>query len=134
LAEDNPETNFCLVGKDIYILDSMAFFVSLSGLKYQMAILNSKTIFFYVNKIVHQYGFSGFRLSNQYVEIMPIPPITSSNQPISIQIEALVDKIISIKKQNPLTDTSELEREIDRLVYQLYGLTDEEIRIVEGQR
>jgi len=30
-------------------------------------------------------------------------------------------------------DTSGLESEIDRLVYQLYGLTEEEIRIVEGK-
>lgn len=29
--------------------------------------------------------------------------------------------------------TSSLEPEIDRLVYQLYGLTDEEIKIVEGK-
>ena len=35
------------------------------------------------------------------------------------------------KKYNPSADTSALESEIDRLVYQLYGLTDEEIKIVE---
>ena len=37
------------------------------------------------------------------------------------------------KEENPSADTSALESEIDRLVYQLYGLTDEEIRIVEGK-
>ena len=44
----------------------------------------------------------------------------------------LVDRVLTIKNQAPSADTSALESEIDRLVYQLYGLTDEEIRIIEG--
>jgi len=124
------EPTFCLVGSNIFTLDSMAFFTG-NNLKYIMAILNSKLIYKYVEMIVHQYGFTGFRLSNQYVEIMPIPPITPSNQSIVQQIEELVDKIISAKKENPLADTSQWEQDIDRLVYSLYGLTEEEIEIVE---
>jgi len=42
-----------------------------------------------------------------------------------------MDKILAAKKQNPQADTSEWEREIDRLVYQLYQLTEEEIKIIE---
>jgi hypothetical protein len=38
---------------------------------------------------------------------------------------------LKAKKSDPAADTSTLEAEIDRLVYELYGLTDEEIRIVE---
>jgi hypothetical protein len=45
---------------------------------------------------------------------------------------SLVDQILSGKKENPQADTGTPEREIDRLVYELYGLTNEEIRIVEG--
>ena len=44
----------------------------------------------------------------------------------------LVERILAAKRTNPQADTSELEREIDQLVYQLYGLTEEEIRIVES--
>jgi type II restriction/modification system DNA methylase subunit YeeA len=47
------------------------------------------------------------------------------------QIESLVDAILSAKKENPAADTSALEQQIDHLVYRLYNLTDEEIRIVE---
>jgi len=36
------------------------------------------------------------------------------------------------KKRDPKTDITALEREIDRLVYELYGLTEDEIAIVEG--
>ena len=42
-----------------------------------------------------------------------------------------VIKILKAKGVNPSADTSALESEIDRLVYQLYGLTEEEIRIVK---
>jgi len=41
----------------------------------------------------------------------------------------LINQILSAKKENPATDTSALEREIDGLVYGLYGLTEEEIGI-----
>ena len=70
----------------------------------------------------------------------------NANQPIVAQIEALVDKNLAAKHpvspmashpstrgEYPQTDTSHWEREIDRLVYQLYGLTDDEIKIIEGQ-
>ena len=45
----------------------------------------------------------------------------------------LVETIISKKKQDKNSDTTVLEHEIDQLVYKLYGLTDEEIAIVEGR-
>lgn len=43
-----------------------------------------------------------------------------------------VDRILAAKKANPLADTIAEEQEIDRLVYDLYGLTEDEIKIVEG--
>lgn len=48
-------------------------------------------------------------------------------------IAEIVDKIIAAKKANPQADTTAWEREIDELVYRLYDLTDEEIKIVEGK-
>ncbi|MFW6307314.1 MAG: type II restriction endonuclease [Campylobacterales bacterium] len=43
-----------------------------------------------------------------------------------------MDKILEDKKQNPQADTKELEKQIDEMVYELYGLSREEIEIVEG--
>lgn len=48
----------------------------------------------------------------------------------------LVNKILATKKADTTSDTSdtsELEHEIDELVYELYGLTEDEIAIVEGK-
>ena len=46
----------------------------------------------------------------------------------------LVDSILSAKNADPSADTSALEAQIDRLCYTLYGLTDEEIAVVEDGR
>ncbi len=54
------------------------------------------------------------------------------DEPIVKQIEAPVDKILETKNQNPSADISHLEKQIDQLVYELYGLTQEEIKIIEN--
>ncbi len=50
----------------------------------------------------------------------------------NLLIIAIVDKILTAKRAEPQADTSPLEGEIDQLVYQLYGLTEDEVKIVEG--
>jgi len=57
-----------------------------------------------------------------------------NNELILNQMESLVDQILSAKKQKPETDTSHLEYQIDQLVYQLYNLTPNEIKIIEGEK
>jgi hypothetical protein len=54
----------------------------------------------------------------------------SKEQRVEITIQ--VEEILRIKKENPAADTSSLEAEIDQLVYRLYGLTEEEIVVVES--
>ena len=44
-----------------------------------------------------------------------------------------MDKILAAKKANPQADTIKEEAEIDRLVYALYGLSEDEIKTVEGK-
>ncbi|MGB4292283.1 MAG: hypothetical protein WBJ37_05300 [Bacteroidales bacterium] len=45
-----------------------------------------------------------------------------------------MDKILAATKQDKNADMSQWEREIDRLVYRLYGLSEEEIKIIEENR
>ena len=47
-------------------------------------------------------------------------------------VERLVDRILAAKQRDAKADVNALERAIDELVYGLYGLTPEEIKIVEG--
>ncbi|MFK2557624.1 hypothetical protein ACIX1X_08480 [Bacteroides fragilis] len=49
------------------------------------------------------------------------------------RIEYLVSRILVIKQENPLSDTTIDEQEIDLLVYKLYDLTYDEVLIVDPQ-
>ncbi|OOQ29819.1 type IIG restriction enzyme/methyltransferase [Helicobacter pylori] len=69
--------------------------------------------------------------SKDKIERLPIPKITEKNQELADKIIALVDKILKSKEKDPKANTQGLEKEIDALVYQLYNLTDEEIKIIE---
>ncbi|GAA9849526.1 class I SAM-dependent DNA methyltransferase [Helicobacter pylori] len=98
-----------------------------------LGILNSKLMtYFYKKKFfpTHMQG-GAFGFDTLSVETLPIPKIIKSNQPTADKIIALVDKILALKEKDPKANTKELEKEIDALVYQLYHLTDEEIKIIE---
>lgn len=63
------------------------------------------------------------------LKLLPIPVITSENKTIAGQIEALVDRIISLKKQGVHTEL--MERQVDELVYEIYGLSEGDKKTVE---
>ncbi|MCQ2936053.1 Eco57I restriction-modification methylase domain-containing protein [Helicobacter pylori] len=98
-----------------------------------LGVLNSKLMtYFYKKKFfpTHMQG-GAFGFDTLSVETLPIPQITKSNKPTADKIIVLVDKILKLKEKDPKANTQELEKEIDALVYQLYHLTDEEIKIIE---
>ena len=64
------------------------------------------------------------------IKNIPIPKATIEQQK---QVAEIVDAILNEKKKNGNADTSDMEQEIDRLVYKLYNLTDEEIAVIEGK-
>lgn len=97
-------------------------------LKYVLGLLNSKLYDFIYNKISgDKQTFQRIILEN--VKQLPIPTATPAQQQ---PIIALVNKILAAKKANPQEDTSAWERDIDGLVYELYGLTEDEVKVVEG--
>ncbi|WQS57196.1 class I SAM-dependent DNA methyltransferase [Helicobacter pylori] len=99
-------------------------------IKYLTALLNSKCIYFAMRKFYMGGGIEG-ELKTNNLEKIPIPQITEKNQELADKIIVLVDKILQAKAKDPKTNTQRLEKEIDALVYQLYNLTDEEIKIIE---
>jgi hypothetical protein len=105
------------------------FFITGKNLKYLLSVLNSKVAKWYFNEISTSSGMGTNRWLKYKIEQLPIKDISEKQQ---IPFVNLVNQILAAKKQDPAADTSALEKEIDQLVYQLYGLTEEEIRIVEG--
>ena len=102
----------CLLKNDFY------------SIEFILGLLNSKLLDFIYCKL-----FMGWQITIPALNILPIPKIDTLFQR---PIVSLVKQILSIKKTNRNADVSDLEYEIDQLVYQLYGLTDDEIKAVEG--
>ena len=101
-----------------------------NNLLFLLPLINSKVCQFFIRK------FAAPRLGDSFIETkithllkFPIPPATEAQRH---SIIALVDNILAAKQANPQADTSEWEREIDKKVYKLYGLTDDEVKVVEG--
>ncbi|GAA8676667.1 hypothetical protein HpBT339_07580 [Helicobacter pylori] len=99
-----------------------------------LGVLNSKLMtYFYKKKFfpTHMQG-GAFGFDTLSVETLPIPQITKSNKPTADKITDGAKAILALKEKDPKANTLELEKEIDALVYQLYNLTDEEIKIIEN--
>ncbi len=99
-------------------------------IKYITALLNSKCIYFAMRKFYMGGGIEG-ELKTNNLEKIPIPKITPENQELARKITDGTKAILEAKEKDPKANTQKLEKEIDTLVYQLYNLTDEEIKIIE---
>ena len=99
--------------------------------KFVLALLNSKALDYYYRKKFSTKKEDVFPEIQTYLyEQLPIPRVSEVQQQPIVE---LVDKIISYKRINPLTDTSEWERQIDKLVYDLYDLDDNERKLIEEE-
>ncbi|EKN2978619.1 Eco57I restriction-modification methylase domain-containing protein [Campylobacter coli] len=117
-----------------FILDSMfsITFYSNINLKYLIANLNSSISKFWIKNNAATLG-DGIYGAKIYIEKLPIPKINSKNQKLVDELINLVDEILKAKEQNKNANTQELENKINSLVYKLYNLTEEEIKIIENK-
>ncbi len=96
---------------------------------YILGILNSTMFHYYASRVFVGKQNGWYEVQPTALEAFPIPT-TSDHAPI----ETLVERILTLKRSDPHANVSALEAEIDWLVYQLYGLSEEEIAIVEGKQ
>jgi hypothetical protein len=100
------------------------------GLKLVLGILNSPLAFFYVKQKYPASSYNqGTTFTKEMINDLPVPEIATSDR---AKLVSLVDRIIAATQRNAGEEIAALQRDIDRLVYVLYGLTKEEIAIVEG--
>ena len=98
-------------------------------IKFVLALLNSKLLDFYYKKKFSTKKEEAFPEIQTYLyEQLPLPIV---NQEQQNKVISIVDTILQLKRGNNNADTSSLENEINVIVYDLYGLTDAEIKIIE---
>jgi len=97
-----------------------------------LAILGSNTCATYFkssNINLDRKAFPKLNVNN--LETFPIPEISDEIKEI---LENKVTEILDAKKSDITVDTTLQEKEIDQMVYSLYGLTEEEIQVIEGDK
>ena len=114
--------------------------------KYVLGLLNSRLLDFFLKKVSTTMRGGYFRYFTQFIEKLPIRSIDFANpreKAAHERMVKLVDAMLLLHKQLLETDSAgrrvfqrqidATDAEIDRLVYALYGLTDEEVAIVESE-
>ncbi|UOR87612.1 class I SAM-dependent DNA methyltransferase [Helicobacter pylori] len=116
-----------------FYAEATSFILTGEHLHYLLGMLHSKLITFAFKTFYAGGGLgeSGYRYKKAFIERLPIPKITPQNQKLAHKITDCAKAILEAKEKDPKANTQELEKEIDALVYQLYNLTDEEIKIIE---
>ncbi len=104
-------------------IDKTCFMMVGSNLKYVIGILSSRLIDYVFRFSFQKLGGKGIEMAKIYMDTLPLP-LPSTNPEIAKQIEKLV--------QQRLRGDISAEQHIDNLVYQLYGLSNEEIEYIEG--
>ncbi|MFB1293228.1 class I SAM-dependent DNA methyltransferase [Helicobacter pylori] len=126
---DNGE---CELG--YFYAEATSFILTGEHLHYLLGMLHSKLITFAFKTFYAGGGLgeSGYRYKKAFIERLPIPQITEKNQELADKITDSAKQILALKEKDPKANTQKLEKEIDALVYRLYHLTDEEIKIIEN--
>ncbi|EAL7915235.1 class I SAM-dependent DNA methyltransferase, partial [Campylobacter jejuni] len=130
-----PETTqgayFVYDNKGIF-LEKTAFFIVCENLKYLLGLLSSNLITYYYKNFSQgcKLGIKGYQYNKHALENLPLPKINSKNEKLANELISLVDEILKAKEQDKNANTQELENKINSLVYKLYNLTEEEIKII----
>ncbi|HEB7696140.1 TPA: class I SAM-dependent DNA methyltransferase [Campylobacter coli] len=126
---------FYLDTKLNFYAEATSFILTGENLKYLIAFLNNDFVAFIFKTFYAggNLGENGFRYKKAFLEKLPIPKINSKNEKLANELINLVDEILKVKEQDKNANTQELENKINSLVYKLYNLTEEEIKIIENK-
>ncbi|EAK9946431.1 class I SAM-dependent DNA methyltransferase [Campylobacter lari] len=133
-----PETTqgayFVYDNKGIF-LEKTAFFIVCENLKYLLGLLSSNLITYYYKNFSQgcKLGIKGYQYNKHALENLPLPKINSKNEKLANEFVSLVDEILKAKEQDKNADTKTQEDKINSIVYKLYNLNEEEIKIIENK-
>jgi hypothetical protein len=116
---------------------------------YVLGLLNSRLLDYYLQSISSPFRHGWYAYNKQYIERLPIRRINFDDPPDVARhdrVVALVEEMLRLQREKAAAETrlldsrhdlarqiERLDAQVDALVYELYGLTEEEIAIVEGR-
>ena len=124
----SPRGRFAYSDSEIYC-NQKAFIMTGTSLKYLCAVLNSRPVTWIMKNTAVTTGMGLLQWDKFTVDAIPVPKIANNQQRPFID---LVNKILAVKADDVSANTTAPEEEIDRLVYQLYDLTDTEIEAIKA--
>ena len=100
-------------------------------LRFLLGLLNSKLVSFSINILYNSIKMAGgyLNIGTREIENIPIP---QTNEEQRNEISNLVTEILDLTRDNSEKDISSDENKIDRLIYSIYGLSDKEMKYMEG--
>lgn len=138
--------------KQFIVRDNLYAVVTRAGnainIKFILGALNSRLLNWYYQNIINpEKGEALAQVKRGHLAKLPFPVsalLTQKDKASHDKMVSLVDRMLSLNKQLPAAKTDHektalqrqtdaIDRQIDQLVYELYGLTEKEIRIVEGK-
>ena len=131
----SSELCFSYDNKGHLILDSM-FMINCADKflrHYFIGVLNSNLAKFWIKNNAATLG-DGVYGAKIYIEKLPIPKITKENQNLVDELVKLVNQNLALKAENSSADTSQLECDIDNLVFKLYDLNEIEIQLIKQEQ
>lgn len=125
-VNEQTRLRMTLVSPCTYLANSVNYLIFNTDVnqKAVLGVLNSNVTNFVFSRFSTNSNVNGYEVDN-----LPLPK--SVNE--CIDIADLVDEMLSLRKMDEACDLSELESKINKIVYRTYGLTDEEIAILEDR-
>lgn len=99
--------------------------------KFWLGLLNSQLFWFFIQNTGYVLRGGYFTFKTDYIQPFPVPQVISSD--IHNKIITAVDYILKMKEKNIQNDTSDMENTIDKYIYSLYDLHEEDIAVIESE-
>ena len=108
------------------------FLILFVPLYFFLSIINSKVMIFYIKQKYSSSSYNGgINFSKDMINQLPMKLIDENTKKKMIDY---VDKILEFKMTDPLADTSSIEYDIDKMVYEIFELNNDEIKVIEEAR
>jgi hypothetical protein len=129
---DNPDfPRFNIKEKGVY-LDKTVFMMDFPRPKYFIGLINSKVGWKIIDQYVDKLDKGGYMMQKAMVETLPIPDPNIFDQDKVNELESLVEKMLHIRNNDASSDIRDYEDKVNRLVYEMYEFTPEEIGLIEN--